>query len=195
MDQHIPLRQLRVALQARFDCMHGPLAQRHPFLGDLPAACDDRVHPLPCHTLRPLYHRLDMHHLGSVPVQFSNPPAPLDGIILAMVGGVIQPLNRLANGIAQRHHAMQKWRPPPTTFRAVIHGDLQPCHGHRLGLIQRSPPRFKGIHEAITRFGGAAKGHRHLPALFIHDPTRHVLLVQAPVVITRVVIPSGEAAP
>ena len=102
---------------------------------------------------------------------------------------------RLANGIAKRHHAMQKLRPFPPAFRAVIHFDLQLRHRHLLGLIQRRPPGFEGIHDAITGLVGTAKGHVQLPALFIHDPARHVLLMQAQVMITGLVISAGQAAP
>jgi hypothetical protein len=44
-------------------------------------------------------------------------------------------VNGLANDIAKRHHPLQKLRPPPAAFRAVIHFDLQPRHGHLLGRI------------------------------------------------------------
>ena len=54
-------------------------------------------------------------------MQFQKAPAPFDGIILAVVGRVIQQLNRLANGIAERHHALQKLCALPTAFWAIIH--------------------------------------------------------------------------
>src|SRR6516165_298919 len=90
-----------------------PFAQGYPFLVDLPTEGNDGVHALPCHRLGPLQHRLHIDQLGPVPVQFQDAPAPLDGIILAVVRGVIQQLNRLANGIAERHHTMQKLRAFP----------------------------------------------------------------------------------
>src|SRR6266536_3601700 len=64
------------------------------------------MHALPGHTLGPLHHRLHIDELGPVPVQFQDAPTPLDGMILAMRGRVIQQLHRLANGIAKRHHCL-----------------------------------------------------------------------------------------
>ena len=181
-------------VQSVFHRPHRPLAQRHPLLVDLPTELDDRVHALPRHTFGPLQHRLHIDQLGPVPVQFQDAPAPLDGIILAVVGRVIQQLNRLANGIAERHHALQKLRAFPTAFRAIIHFDLQPCHGHLLGLIQRRPPGLKRIDDEITRLVGTAKGDVELATIFLHNPTGNVLFFQPQVVITGLVITPREAA-
>jgi len=96
-----------VAGQAAEARLHGLLAQRHPLLIDLLAQLDNRVNVLPRHRFGPLHHRLHIDQLGLVPVQFQNALASLDGIILAVVGWVVQQLNRLANGIAEHHHTMQ----------------------------------------------------------------------------------------
>src|SRR5262249_28525221 len=148
-----------------------------PLVVALPAEGNDRVKPLPGHTLGPLHHRLYIHQLGPVPVRFQDAPAPLDRIILAMVRGLIQQLNRLANSVATWDYAMQTLCPSSTALWAIIHSDLQPRHRHLLGLLQGGPPGFERIYNAITRFEGAAKGNSQLPAGFIHDAARNVLLV------------------
>ncbi len=52
------------------------LEQHLSFVAEL----DNGVNTLPGHTLCPLHHHLDIHHLGPVPVQFQDAPAPLNGI-------------------------------------------------------------------------------------------------------------------
>jgi hypothetical protein len=85
----------------------------------------------------------------------------------------------LANLVGKLHHAVQKLCALPTAFWTVIHFDLQPRHGHLLGPIQRCPPRFKRIDDEITGLGRAPKDDVQLCAVFIHNPARNVLLVQA----------------
>ena len=110
-----------------------------------------------------------------------------------MVGRVIQQLNRLANGIAKLHHAILKLRAPPTALRAIVHFDLQPCQGPLLRFLQRRPPGLKRIDDEVTRLVGAAKGQAQLPVIFSHDPARNVFLLQAQIVIARLMITPREA--
>jgi hypothetical protein len=42
-----------------------------------------------------------------------------------MVGGIIQQLNRLADGIGKLNHAIEKLCPPTTTLWTIIHFDLE----------------------------------------------------------------------
>src|SRR2546425_829349 len=174
--------------------MHGPLAQRHPLLIAFLAELDEWVYTLPGHTLRPLQHRLDIHQLRPIPVQFQDAPTPLDGIILTMVRWVVQQMNRLTNAIAKRHHPLQKLRPLPTALRTVVHFDLQLRHGDLLGLVQRGPPGLKRIDDEITRLERAPKGDAQLRTVFLHDATGNIFLVHTQVVITRPVIAPREAA-
>ena len=48
------------------------------------------------------------------------------------------------------------------------------------------------IHDEITRFVGAAKGERQGATRFIDDPTGHIFLFAAHVVITGAVVAAGE---
>ena len=94
-----------------------------------------------------------------------------------------------------KYHPIEKLRPPATALRAIIHFDVQQTRGGLLVFIQGGPVGCERVHDEVTRFVGAAKGNVQLPALFIYDPARNVLLVQTQIVITRLVIPSGQAAP
>jgi len=172
--------------------MHGPLAQRHPLLVGLPAECDDRVNPLPCHTLSPLQHRLHINQLRPIPVQFQDPPATLDGIIFAVVGWIIKQLDGLANIVGELDHAMQKLCASPTALRTVIHFDLEQTRGCLDVLIPGCPLGFEHIDDEVTRFVRTAKRHAELPGIFVHDSTRNIVLLAPEVVVTRVGITPGE---
>jgi hypothetical protein len=58
--------------------------------------------------------------------------------------------------------------------------------------MQRVPLGGDCIDDEVTRFLGAAKGDGQRTALFIHDPTRHIRLLAAPIVITGSVVTTGE---
>ena len=110
-----------------------------------------------------------------------------------MIGRVIQQMDGFANLVGTLHHAVQKLRPLPTAFGPVIHFNLQPRPGHLRGLLQGRPPGFERIDDAITGLGRAPKGDVQLSAVFIHNPARNVLFLQAQIVITRPVIAPREA--
>ena len=110
-----------------------------------------------------------------------------------MLGWVIQQVAGFANLVGKLYHAVQKLCANTTTFGTVIHFDLQPCHGHLLGLVQGCSPSFKRIDDKITGLGRTPKGDVQLRAVFIHNPARNVLLVQAEVVVTRLVIAPRQA--
>jgi hypothetical protein len=58
--------------------------------------------------------------------------------------------------------------------------------------IHRLPLGFDRLDNEVTRFLRAAKGDGQLAASFIHDPTRHILLLAPQIVITGSVVTSRE---
>jgi len=102
--------------------------------------------------------------------------------------------NRLVYVVGKLHHTMEKLCPPAAALRTVVHFDLEPTRGRFFLVIQSVPLGFEGIHDEVTGFVGAAKGDGQLGALFIHDPTRDILLLTAHIVITGLVVATGEAA-
>ena len=183
-----------MALQSFFNRLHRRLPERNALLVDFVAELDDRRQPLPGHPLGPLHHGLCIDQLRPIPLQLHDTPAPLDGIIFAVVRRIIQELNRLVNVVGKLHHAMQKLRPPATALRAMIPFDLPQTRGGLLGFIQGVPPGCERIHDAVTRFGGAAKGNSQLGALLIDNPPRDILLLAPHIMITGLVVAPGETA-
>ena len=51
---------------------------------------------------------------------------------------------------------------------------------------------FEHIHDEVTRFVGAAKGDRQLGIIFIDDATRDIFLLAPHIMITGLVVASGE---
>src|SRR6266568_3685145 len=194
VDQNVVLGQCRMALQSFFNCLHRHFPERNALLVDFVAEFDDRRQPLPGHPLGPLHHGLCIDQLRPIPLQLQDTPAPLDGMIFAVVRRIIQELNWLVNVVGELHHAMQKLRTPATALRAIIHFDVQQTRGGLLVFIQGIPLGCERIHDEVTRFVGAAKGNRQLGALLIDNPTRDILLLAPPIMITGLVVAPGETA-
>lgn len=181
-----------MAFQAALNFPHRFLAQRYSFLIHLTAQRHYRMDALPGHTFGPFQHRLHIDQLRPIPVHLQNAPAPLNRIIFAVVGRVIQSLNGLANVVRKLHHAMQKLRTHTTAFRPIVHFDLSQLYS-ALGLrVHCLPLGFERINEKITGFVGTPKGNAQLPALFIHDAARDILLPTPEVVVTGFVIAPGH---
>ena len=89
VDQNVVLGQCRMALQAFFNRLHCCLPERNALLVAFVAERDDRMQPLPGHPLGPLQHGLCIDQLRPIPLQLQDTPAPLDGIIFAVVRRII----------------------------------------------------------------------------------------------------------
>jgi hypothetical protein len=63
-------------------------------------------------------------------VFFQNAPTALDGIVLTLVGGIIEEVNRFADAIRKRHHPLQKLGANAATFGTIINFEL-----NLLGLL------------------------------------------------------------
>src|SRR6516225_6753096 len=183
-----------MALQSCFHRLHRRLTERDAFVVDLTTELDNRMNTLPGHPLGPLHHRLHIDQLRPIPLQLQDTPAPLNRIILAVIRRVIQQLNRLVYVVGKLHHTREKLCPPAPALWTVVHFDLEPTRSRFCLVIQSVPLGCEGIHDAVTGFVGAAEGDGQLGALFIHDPTRDILLLTAHIVITGLVVSSGDTA-
>ena len=130
----------------------------------------------------------DIAQLGPIPMQFQNPPTALNRVILAVIRGVIEQLERLADGIDQLHHAMQKLCPHAAALRAVVHFELHPVNRALLLDPQPLPPSRERIDEEVAGLGGTAEGHRELGGVFIENPTRNIVFRAPKVMVTRFVL-------
>ena len=181
-----------MSLQACCNRLHRRLTECHAFWVDFVAELDDRMKPLPGHPLGPLQHRLCIDPLRPIPLQCQDTPAPLDGILFAVVRRRIQPLHRLVNGVGELHPTMAQWCAPATALRTILPFALQPTRGRLLCFIPSVPLGCEHLHDAVTRFGGAAQGDGQLCALFLDDPTGDLLLLASHLVITGLVVAPGE---
>jgi hypothetical protein len=98
------------------------------------------------------------------------------------------------NGVGKLYHTMQKLGASATALRTVVHFDLELTRGRLLLLRHRLPLGFDHIHNEVTRFVGAAKGEGQLATIFIYDPTRDIFLLASHIVITGLVVATGETA-
>ena len=183
-----------MALQSFFNRLHRHLPERNTLLVDFAAELDDWGQPLPGHPLGPLHHGLCIDQLRPIPLQLQDTPAPLDGMIFAVVRRVIQQLDGLLNGVGKLYHTMQKLCASATALRTIVHFDLDLTRGCLLWLIHRLPLGCDHIHDEVTRFVGAAKGDSQLSALLIDDTARDVFLFAPHIMITGLVVAPGETA-
>ena len=94
-----------------------------------------------------------------------------------MIRGVIEQLERLADGIDQLHHAMEKLCAHAAALRAVVHFELDPFDRALFLNTEPVPPSCEGINEEVTGVGGTTKGHVQLGGVFIEEPTRTIVSV------------------
>src|SRR5215510_4226505 len=139
----------------------------------------------------PLQHRLHIDQLGAIPMQFHHPPTALNRIVLAVIGRVIQQLDRLADGVDKLHHAMEKLCPHTAAFRSIVHFDLYPPDRTLLRSAESLPPRHQCIDDKIARLRGTTEGHLQLRRVFIDDPTWNIFFFAPQVMITGLVITTG----
>ncbi len=183
-----------MALQSLFNRLHRRLTKRDALLVHFAADLDDRMNPFPGHLLGPLQHRLCIDQLRPIPLQLQDTPTPLNRIILAVVRWIIQQLNRLIHVVGKLHHTMEKLCTPATALRTIVHFDLDQTRGRLLLFIQSVPLGFEHIDKEVTRFVGTAKGDAQLCAIFIHDPTRDILLLATHIVIAGLIVAPRETA-
>src|SRR4030095_880986 len=191
MDPNVVLGQCRMALQACFNRRHRRLTERNAFLVDFVAELDAWMQSLPGHPLGPLQPRLCIDQLRPLPLQFHDTPAPLDGLICAVVRRIIQQLHRLVKGVGELHHTREQLCAPATALRTIVHVALEQTRGSLLCFIQSVPLGFEPIHDEVTRFGGAAQGAGQLGALFIADPPGAIRLLASHSVIPGWVVAPG----
>src|SRR2546422_8192780 len=146
--------------------------------------------PLPGHLLGPSQHRLDIEQFRSIPFQLQDTPTSFDWIIFAVIRWIIQQMNRPIDDISKLHHARQKLCASSTTLRTIVHFDLYETRHGLLLLSDRVPLGFDCIDDEVTRFIRTTKGDVQCRTIFIHNPTRDILLLAPHIVITRSVVAS-----
>ena len=82
-------------MEPAFDGLHRFLGQRDAFLVDALAKLHDWMKPLPGHAASPGEHGFNIHQLGAIPMLLEDPPATLDGVVLAVRGRDVEEVNGL----------------------------------------------------------------------------------------------------
>lgn len=122
---------------------------------------------------------------------FENSPTPLNRVVLAVVRRIVEQLDWLADEVTKLHHAFEKLGANSTTFRSIIHFQLQEFSLPLLLESQFIPPILERIHNEITGLVRTTKVDVELSTVFIHDATRNILLLASQIMVTCLVIASG----
>src|SRR5438105_14402730 len=152
VDHNVILRQVRIALQSRFNRLHRRLTERDTLLVHFVAQGDDRMYPLPGHLLGPSQHRLGIDQLRPVPLQLQDTPTSFNRIIFAVIRRIVQQLNRLVDEVCELHHTREKLRAPATALWTIVHFNLDQTRLCLLLLRHRLPLGFDRIDDEVTRF-------------------------------------------
>jgi hypothetical protein len=86
-----------------------------------------------------------------------NAPTSLNGIVLTVVGRIVEQMNRLTNLVCKRHHPLEELSPSAAAFRTIINFELNAL---RLLLLLRGevcPPFLEGIDNKVTGLIGTTK--------------------------------------
>jgi hypothetical protein len=181
-------------VEPAFDGFHRFLGQRDAFLVDALAELHDWVKPLPGHAASPGEHGFNIHQLGAVPVLLQDSPAPLDGVVLAVIGGEVEEVNRLLDVVRPFDDALEKLRSYATALRTVIHLDLN--HRDRLLLLDREsvPPCMYGIGDEVAGLGRAAEFDMQYTAVLVKDAARCMFARALHVMIAGTIVPTRHPA-
>ncbi len=89
-DKNIPFGQQGVWFQSFLNLLHCLARKSNTFLVHLLTQVNYRMNSLPGHARSPSQHRFDIGELGSIPMLLENPPTPLNRVVLAVVGWIVQ---------------------------------------------------------------------------------------------------------
>jgi hypothetical protein len=94
-----------------------------------------------------------------------------------------------------RDHTVEKLGSPPVAFRAVVGFDAD--QGDALALLGRLlfPPGMQAVDDEVAGFGGASEGQVQRAGVFVDQTERGVFLMTAHVVVGRLGVATGTAAP
>lgn len=182
-------------MESGFDVLHRFLTERNTLFVDGVAQFHDGMKPLPGHAASPSEHSLGIKQLGAVPMLFQNPPATLDGVVLAVIRWEIQELNRLLNLIDPFNHAVEELGAYTTAFWAVVHLDLNLRDSLPFLSRESLPPCLQRVHNKIAGFCRTAECDVQLADVFVKDPAGGVLALTSHVMVACLIVAARSAAP
>ena len=145
--------------------------------------------------MRPGEHGLRIYQRGAIPVKFENSPAPLDRVVLAVIGRVVKQMEGFADLAGQPGHALEELGSHATAFRAVVDLDLEAIRLFPLFGRQRPPPVLQAVDNEIAGLGRAAKAQVQAGAIFIDNPQGRIFLLAAHVMVGGTAVAACLSAP
>jgi hypothetical protein len=115
----------------------------------------------PGHRTSPLQGFVDRVQERPVPVLLQNSPAPLDRIVLTMIGRQVNQFDLDPIAIDELHHAFHELRPTTGDLRTIVEFDFQPLEAiiRRLPL---EPPVINAVGDEIAGVFRVAKEEERL---------------------------------
>jgi len=163
--------------------LHSGFGQGNTLSVDLGGQLHDRMQPLPSHRFGPRQHGVDIDQLGTVPMLFQNAPAALDRVVFAVVGRIVQELDRLADVVGEFDHSLEKLRALAITFRTIIGFDLElgTLLVQFLGLAM--PPVVEAIEDEVAGFSRTTEADVQLSTILVDYPKGDIFFLTAQIMV------------
>lgn len=113
-----------------------------------------------------------------------NAPTPFNGVVLAVIGRIVEQLNRFADVVTQGHQSIQELSAYPTILRTVINLDLYELYALLFGWCDCVPPLLQVIDDKIACFVGIAKGEVQLCGVLIENAAGDIFCSTAHIMVT-----------
>lgn len=128
-------------------------------------------------------------------MKLEDSPTAFYGIVLAVVGRIVEQVDRFSDEIDKLHHALQELSAHTTAFRPIIGFDLNELRVFLFLRAESVPPLLQGIDDEVTGLIGTAKGNVQLPTVFIKDSTGSVFLLTSHIMVTGFVVAPCLSSP
>ena len=145
-----PLIQTRKADNFRFDIVHSLLGELDTGGIGCRDQFDERMAAFPGHGFGKVEHGLDRVKQRTIPVMFECAPAAFNGIVLAMVGGIIGELDGHLVAVDKVNDSGHELGAPTMIFRSIIQVEGERRDGGKT-LLDGLPTVAEAIDQAITR--------------------------------------------
>ena len=110
---------------------------------------DYRVNLSPRHGRGPQQDQRDRREQRTAPVPLQDAPAPLNRVVLAMVGRQVHQFDRHRVAVDELHHPLHELRPTTGDLRTVVEFDVQsPDAG--VGRLTLGPPLFEAVGDEVA---------------------------------------------
>jgi hypothetical protein len=137
-----------VALQARFHLAHRRVGERHALGVDAVDELHDGVHPLPRHVRGKPDNGIERVKQVAVPVVLESRPATLDGVVLAVVRGIVRKFDMKMGRVGELHHPRHELGAVAVVLGTVVLVEDEPVDAAE-PVVVAAPPALDDVCDGV----------------------------------------------